>query len=633
MKKENLFWSCILVNCLNWSASTGVAQTPQDSIRLLTEVVITATRFPKSQRETGKVMVVVDSALIQRSEGKNLAQLLNEQAGLEINGANSSPGKDKSVYLRGATGQYTLILIDGVPLTDASGVGGAFDLRLISLDQIERIEILKGSQSTLYGSDAIAGVIHILTKHKEDKPFGGQASVRYGSYHSLNSSLAVGGSSGSWNYHAGYSHDRSEGISEAKELNGNNLFDQDGYGQNSFHANFTGKPMDALSIKGLVRYADFKGRFDGGAFTDDVTAEFQSSLLDFGLHGEYNLNKGMVQGKYLNSATQREFQNSFGRYQYKGKANTLDLFYHRKLNNQIHFASGINFQNLQMQADQATIENPSTELYSIYGAGYLRELHGLSAEAGIRFNHHSEFGQAFTISINPSYRINKRIKLFINYSTGFKAPTLNELFGPFGANQDLEAQYSHHHEAGIRYDPEETGKTFRATVFNREIKNAIVYGNPGYVNLDRQSDHGFELEATSQIGKKISVQAYYTYVNGAVKTRTFDHRDTSFNNLIRRPKNTIGASLGYEISKKMFVSISLKSTGKRKDTFFDPNTFYTSPVNLSGYQLLNVYVGYRWGDKWKWYLDAKNVLNQQYEEVYGYNALRLNVCTGLGFKF
>src|SRR5690606_13948655 len=124
------------------------------------EVVITATRFPKKVSETGKVVNVISKKDIENSNGKDLAQLLSEQAGVLVNSAYSNPGKDKSIYLRGASTDYIVILVNGVPVSDPSGTGGAFDIRMFPLEQIERIEILKGAQSTLYGSDAIAGVIN-----------------------------------------------------------------------------------------------------------------------------------------------------------------------------------------------------------------------------------------------------------------------------------------------------------------------------------------------------------------------------------------------------------------------------------------------------------------------------------------
>jgi vitamin B12 transporter len=173
MKKEKRVWAITLI--VLWWLAPNLIKAQQDSLntRQLDEVVISATKFPKSKSETGKVLTVIDQDQIKRSTGKDITQLLNEQVGLVVSGSNSNPGKDKSVYLQGAKNEYTLILLDGIPLNDPSSVsGGAYDLRLISLDQVERIEILKGSQSTLYGSDAIAGVINIITKRGGDKPAG-----------------------------------------------------------------------------------------------------------------------------------------------------------------------------------------------------------------------------------------------------------------------------------------------------------------------------------------------------------------------------------------------------------------------------------------------------------------------------
>ena len=137
----------------------------QDSTKSLNEVVLTATKTSIKQSQTGKVITVISRVVLDRSAGKDLAQLLTEQTGIVVNGATSNAGKDKSLYLRGAQNNNTVILLNGIPLADASGVTGAFDVRLIPLEQIERIEIVKGAQSTLYGSNAVAGVINIITKY------------------------------------------------------------------------------------------------------------------------------------------------------------------------------------------------------------------------------------------------------------------------------------------------------------------------------------------------------------------------------------------------------------------------------------------------------------------------------------
>ena len=122
----------------------------------LGEFVVTASKIPMLEKETTKPVTIIDAEEIRRSAGKTLSELLNSQNGVLINGSFSNPGKDKAVYLRGASTQYTLILIDGFPVSDPSSEGGAFDLRLIPLSNVERVEIVKGSMSTLYGSDAIA---------------------------------------------------------------------------------------------------------------------------------------------------------------------------------------------------------------------------------------------------------------------------------------------------------------------------------------------------------------------------------------------------------------------------------------------------------------------------------------------
>ena len=156
MKKKFFVVAAVLISSLLH------AQDSTDT--LLDEVVLTANKYPNKTSLTGKVITIITREQLEKSGGKDLSQILTEQAGIFISGANSNAGKDKSLYLRGAYVSHTLITIDGIPVYDPSGIGGNFDIRNLAVGNIERIEILKGSQSTLYGSDAIAGVINIITK-------------------------------------------------------------------------------------------------------------------------------------------------------------------------------------------------------------------------------------------------------------------------------------------------------------------------------------------------------------------------------------------------------------------------------------------------------------------------------------
>jgi len=151
--------------------ATVLAFSQQDTLhgKSLDPVIVTANKTEQKQSTTGKVITVISKEQIEKSTGKTVAQLLNEQAGITINGALNNAGTVQTVFMRGAGSGRTLILIDGIPTSDPSMINNEFDLNLFSLNDVERIEICKGAQSTLYGSDAIAGVINIITVKKDVK--------------------------------------------------------------------------------------------------------------------------------------------------------------------------------------------------------------------------------------------------------------------------------------------------------------------------------------------------------------------------------------------------------------------------------------------------------------------------------
>lgn len=225
MSRTTLVWALVSL-C---SAQVALAQEDSTKATSLSEVVITATRFPQKVSETGKVISIISKEDISHAAGKDLAQVLNEQAGIIVNSAYSNPGKDKSIFLRGAKPDYTVLLIDGVPVSDPSGAGGAFDIRLFPVEQIERIEILKGAQSTIYGSDAIAGVINIITKKGADKPATVYGDISAGSYNTLKTGIGIGGAAEGASYNVGFTHYQTNGISEAEDTTAAKSFDKDGF--------------------------------------------------------------------------------------------------------------------------------------------------------------------------------------------------------------------------------------------------------------------------------------------------------------------------------------------------------------------------------------------------------------------
>lgn len=612
----------------------GIYSQAQDSstVKSLDPVVVTATKYPIKLSETGKVLTVITAEQIDRSQGKSLAQILTEQSGMIVNGANSNPGKDKSVFLRGASNKYTLVLLDGVPVNDPSGPGGAFDLRLFPVEQIDHIEILKGSQSTLYGSDALAGVINIITKKGGTKKIGVNGGANYGSFNTFNGSAGVNGSSNYIDYNVNYSYTNTDGISEAVDTSGKANFDKDGFMRNSFQANLSIKPGKNIRISPYYRYSYYNGSFDADAFTDGNN-EFNALLNNAGTTASLNLGSGTLNANYGYTYARRVYTSSFGATPFKGGFHSGEIYLTQPLNNNVKLLAGVNYQTYRLRDTTLEKKNPQTSIISPYVSFFIQNPTGLSVEAGGRYNNHSEFGGNFTYSFNASYLINKQFKLFANISSGFKAPTVSDLFGPafYGSNPDLKPEQSRNFEAGAQTNLLENKLQVTATGYYRDITDMIAYVGTRLINIDEQKDKGAEIEAVFNPDDKWSVKLAYNYVTGNLH-QSRDGKDTSFYNLLRRPKHAVLATAGYQVTKQLFVSISGQSIGKRSDLYFAPPTYAGKAVNLDAYIILNAYAEYKFlENKLRLFVDARNLTGKDFTEVYGYNSMGLNV-TG-GFRF
>jgi vitamin B12 transporter len=251
---------------------------------------------------------------------------------------------------------------------------------------------------------------------------------------------------------------------------------------------------------------------------------------------------------------------------------------------------------------------------------------------GGRFNHHNRYGDNFTYSFNPSYLINSTTKLFLNITSGFRAPSIDELFGPYGANPNLKPEVSNTQEAGIQTELVQKELSITVSGFNRNISDVIIYGLNGYENRDEQHDYGAEVDLNYSF-KKFSLKASYSYIDGKLTEKL--EKDTSFYNLLRRPKHGANFFAGYQATKQFFVSVSLQQIGDRTDDYFDPITYEVSEVNLKSYTLLNVYLEYKFSkNKLRLFAAANNITdNKDYYEVYGYSVQGFNMTAGLRLNF
>ena len=355
-------------------------------------------------------------------------RLLTEQAGVYIGGANSNAGKDKSLYLRGARVDHTLITIDGVPVYDPSGIGSNFDIRNLSIDQIERIEILKGSQSTLYGSDAIAGVINIITKKVGIKSFGANALASYGSNNSIRTNAGINGKAGVVDYNLGYSFFDTKGINEAISNTGN--ADKDGFQQNSFQAGLGLQAGKNLRIQPYFRYNKIEGDIDQGAFTDELDYTYTQKSYQAGVKNEFDLGKTKLNVLYNynhihrlyidDSVKSRNGFDTYSRGSYKGGEHFIDAYITTSVgSNSSKFTAGVDFRTSNTDQEYFSVGffGPYTSKYSndslhhnqlaVYAALNIHSKAGFNLELGNRLNIHSAFGSNYVFNINPSYLANK----------------------------------------------------------------------------------------------------------------------------------------------------------------------------------------------------------------------------------
>jgi vitamin B12 transporter len=653
MSKKNLFFWMLLLG----SQATYAQTLSKDSTKQLDEVVVTATKFPVKQALTGKVLDVITREQLDKSGGKQLTEILNTQAGVVVTGATQTLGSIQNVYLEGADAGKTLILIDGIPAYDPSGTSTAFDLNLINTDEVERIEILKGSQSTLYGSDAVAGVINIITKKGNGKPFNASANLSAGSYGTWKTSAGLDGKIGGTGYNVQYTHLRSDGVSSAYDTTGKGNFDHDGFTENIVLANITQRVSRDFGLRANFQYSLYNNDIDGGTYTDDKAYTSKSKNTQAGIGGDYaigiaalhfNYNYNTVTRNYLDdSSTLISQGGSFYQAQYTGKSHFAELYanaavsphldvlagldYRRQLIEESDFGIYQDYSNPALEdsyTDQLSSDSTKVRQFGAYASLLLKNIGGFNLDLGGRYNSFSRYGNVFTYSVNPSYVINSRLKLFADLSSGFSAPTLYQLYSPYrNPNGDLNPERTVSTQGGAQYSV--SGFSARAFYFNRHTKDNIVFYtdanfNSYYINLNKQDDHGLEVEASYRTGPW-SVRGNYTYTTGHV-TSPVGGKDTTYNNLYQRPKNLVNGSIGFQATKALYLSIALQTVGKR---IADIYSGARGMADGFAYYTLNGYVEYKLWNRLKLFADFKNITDQRYFEIPGFTSLGFNFMAGI----
>jgi len=606
----------------------------QDSAKVLDQVEVTSNKYPVKQSESGKVITVIDRATIDKSGGKTLTQLLNEQAGVIVSGSLNNLGANQTVFMQGAGSGRTLIAIDGIPVIDPTAIDNSFDLNLISLDNIERIEICKGSQSTLYGSDAIAGVINIITvKPGITTPVNIKASVARGNYGTERANLQVYGKlANQLVYNVRYSSLNSTGFSNAYDSSGKGNFDKDGYNESNITGNLAWSASKTLTIKGFGQYNYYRTDIDAGAFKDarNTATDNKNFLGGVG----FTLKSGMttLNGNYRYNTTGRTdvgdsvFGQYYHNYNFKGRTQYAELYGNSDLGYGFTWLYGADYSFALMSNSTldyssfgpylATVPDTSISQVSVYSSMFYHH-HNFNVEFGGRFNDQSKYGNHHTYTFNPSYNLCTNWKLYASVASGYKAPSLYQLYSSSG-NPNLKPETSVNYEAGVQYT--DNTITSRVNYFNRQIQNGLDfdYVNFVYYNFSRENAQGIEWENTVKISKVFSITANYTWLDDKETSQSrLTTNDTTYSYALRRPEHTINASLNIQPISKLLFSISAHYESKR----YDVGGYQVPDVVLNSFCILNAYAQYEYSKNVKFFMDAKNITDKKFFTLYGYNSI------------
>jgi vitamin B12 transporter len=590
------------------------------------QIVVTATGVAQSRDEVGQAITVIDAETIKTRQTIDVVDLLATTPGVRFN-RNGSVGSVTGVSLRGAETTQTLVLIDGVKVNDPSGIGDGYDFGPLLTGNIKRIEVLRGSNSVVHGSQAIGGVINIMTGVPVEG-FGANASADYGYSDTLSAKADVSGSSGMASGGVGAAYFRTDGISSAAGGT-----EKDGYENIATNARLTLNFTDALSLdlRGYYIHADldYDSFFGAPADSSDV------SKMDQYI-GYAGLNLALLDGKLNNRAAVTYLRNDRDYYFVRGT--DPDYGY-----------SGTNlrfeYEGVYAPVDQAKLvfgyehERPDYDFFgfgdtasarinidSVYGLAIVKPFTGLAVTGGVRHDDHSQFGGATTFGANANYSPNGgATNVRLSYGEGFKAPSLYQLYDTFSGNAALRPERSKSYDIGFDQSLDGGRAMLSVTAFRRDTRNQINYDNATftYGNLDRTRAKGVEASIALKPVDALTVTGSYSYV---------DARDRSAgsvnygNRLARRAANAVSVSADYVWS----FGLSTGATVTMVDDSFD-NAANTR--RLDGYALAGVRASMPLGEHLEIYGRIDNLFDETYQTAYGYGTYGRSAYGGVRVRF
>jgi vitamin B12 transporter len=607
------------------------------------EIVVTATRLKTSEREVGSSVTVITADQIRQQQKITVLDVLKDVPALDVV-QSGGPGTQASVFIRGAKSEHTLVLMDGVEMNDPSSAGRSFDFADLMVGNIERIEIVRGPQSTLYGSDAMGGVINIITKKGTGKP-SGFVSAEGGSFKTFTERAGISGGTGLINYSFGISRLDTDGISAADEKDGNR--EKDGYENTTFSTRLGITPAKNFDADLILRYINTEADIDnsGGAGGDDPNNTADTKQLFLRTQARLSLFDDLWEQKlgFSLSDHSRDYRNDIDadhpsdldRSSYDGQILKFDWQHNLYLHESNTLTLGIETEKEKAKSSyySESAYGPYTSTFAEENArtsGYylqdqIKTWNDWFTTLGIRLDDHSDFGTKTTYRLASSYLIRQTsTRLKGSYGTGFKAPSLYQLFSLYG-DQDLEPEKGTGWDAGVEQIFYHELITLGITYFKNDFDDLIDFdsGTSKYVNVAKAETKGVETYLSARPSDDLTLRVSYTY------TDTKD-KDTG-EKLLRRPKNKASFDANYRFLGKGNTNLEVLYVGKRDD--YDYSSWPAARVTLGGYTLVNLAASYDVTRNIQVTGRVNNLFDKYYQEVFGYGTPGISGYAGIKCSF
>lgn len=607
-----------------------LSTSPTFAVDAIDEIKVTATRTPISADSATTAITIITKEDLAKQQVFQVVDFLKTLPGVSIASSGSIGGMTQ-LRMRGAEANQTLVMIDGVEMNDPAG-GDEFQFEHLVSNGIERIEVIRSPMSASWGSDALAGVINIITR-QADEPFSVSGFAEYGSFDSYRTGGRVASSGDKWRLSLGVSHMNSDGTNVSRDGD-----EMDGYKNTSINARASVDLSETLSAMASVRHSDTETEFDTGydwmtgltTDSDDRSDTNKTSLAA-------GLKNIALEGRLLSNLRVTWLDTEIASFAMDSEtvattAKKLGLYFDNQISLNERHTVTLAIDHEKTDFDQTgevsefwgTIYDPN-QTQEISNTGYLMDYVGeitddFTIAGSLRHDSNSDFDNITSWRVGASYKITDTLRLFASGSKGQKSPTFTERYGfytNFIGNPDLIPEKSTGYEIGFEQNFGDFSAS--ATYFNTDLTGEIngfspVINTAFYtaINIDGESKRrGFELMLDGEISENVSFSTNYTYLNATEDDGTGEQIRE-----IRRPKHTVSLNFFTKISDRLNLNGSITHIGKAIDLDF--LTWPATRVELKAYTMLRIAADYKVTDNISLYGRVENALNESYENVYGF---------------